>query len=144
MIRFSPILSAALALSVTLGSALPTMAAPLFAPSSPSASSDVIQVQSRKYQRNRFERRGGGAYYNGHRGSRDYRRGYRQYNGFWFPSSAFIAGALIGGTIAQPPRARAVNAHVQWCYDRWRSYRAYDNSYQPNYGPRRVCVSPYG
>jgi len=34
--------------------------------------------------------------------------------------------------------------HVAWCYDRWRSYREYDNSYQPFNGPRRHCRSPYG
>ncbi len=34
-------------------------------------------------------------------------------------------------------------AHVAWCYDRYRSYRAYDNSFQPNHGPRRECYSPY-
>lgn len=39
-------------------------------------------------------------------------------------------------------RGRA-NAHVRWCYNRYRSYRAYDNTYQPNYGPRRQCYSPY-
>jgi hypothetical protein len=35
------------------------------------------------------------------------------------------------------------NAHVQWCYDRYRSYRAYDNTFQPYSGPRRQCWSPY-
>jgi hypothetical protein len=35
------------------------------------------------------------------------------------------------------------NAHVAWCYDRYRSYRAYDNTYQPYNGPRRECISPY-
>ena len=35
------------------------------------------------------------------------------------------------------------DAHVQWCYDRWRSYRASDNTYQPLFGARRECVSPY-
>jgi hypothetical protein len=34
-------------------------------------------------------------------------------------------------------------AHVAWCYDRWRSYREYDNSYQPFNGPRRECRSPF-
>lgn len=34
-------------------------------------------------------------------------------------------------------------AHVGWCHDRWASYRASDNSYQPFYGPRRQCRSPY-
>jgi hypothetical protein len=35
------------------------------------------------------------------------------------------------------------NAHVAWCYDRWRSYREYDNTYQPFHGPRRECRSPF-
>ncbi|MEZ2128812.1 MULTISPECIES: BA14K family protein [unclassified Sinorhizobium] len=35
------------------------------------------------------------------------------------------------------------NAHTRWCYARYRSYRAYDNTFQPYYGPRQVCVSPY-
>ena len=34
--------------------------------------------------------------------------------------------------------------HVAWCYNRWRSYRESDNSYQPYNGPRRLCRSPYG
>ncbi len=35
------------------------------------------------------------------------------------------------------------SAHVAWCQDRWLSYRASDNSYQPYYGARRQCRSPY-
>ena len=35
------------------------------------------------------------------------------------------------------------NAHESWCYSRYRSYRAWDNTYQPYYGPRRECFSPY-
>jgi len=38
---------------------------------------------------------------------------------------------------------RLSNAHVRWCYNRYRSYRAWDNTFQPNYGPRRQCISPY-
>jgi hypothetical protein len=34
-------------------------------------------------------------------------------------------------------------AHVQWCYDRYRSYRAWDNTFQPYNGPRQQCWSPY-
>ena len=34
--------------------------------------------------------------------------------------------------------------HYDWCYNRWLSYRDSDNTYQPNYGGRRQCVSPYG
>jgi len=38
---------------------------------------------------------------------------------------------------------RLSNAHVQWCYNRYRSYRAYDNTFQPYNGPRQQCWSPY-
>ncbi|MFB9951104.1 BA14K family protein [Rhizobium puerariae] len=66
----------------------------------------------------------------------------------------FAAGAIIGGALAQPryvrpryyaPQRRYVggNTHVNWCYSRYRSYRAYDNTFQPYYGPRRQCISPY-
>ncbi len=33
--------------------------------------------------------------------------------------------------------------HVEWCYDRYRSYRASDNSFQPYHGWRKQCWSPY-
>ncbi len=46
----------------------------------------------------RFEQHGTYAMYNGHRGYRIRHPGYRQYNGYWFPPSAFI-GAAIGGAI---------------------------------------------
>lgn len=93
-------------------------------------------------------------YWNGHRGYRDYRRGYRRHNdGWWYPLAAFGAGAIIGGAIATPPpppppvyRAPAYgysSAHIQWCYDRYRSYRASDNTFQPYNGPRQQCYSPY-
>ena len=35
------------------------------------------------------------------------------------------------------------SAHIDWCQQRWRTYRASDNSYQPIYGQRRLCRSPY-
>jgi hypothetical protein len=38
---------------------------------------------------------------------------------------------------------RLSSAHVQWCYDRYRSYRARDNTFQPYGGPRQQCWSPY-
>jgi hypothetical protein len=94
--------------------------------------------------------RGDGGYrtWRGHRGYRSYRRGYREYNGWWFPSAAFVTGAIIGGAIANEPTPRRAyrsgeSAHTEWCYNRYRSYRAYDNTYQPNYGPRKRCYSPY-
>ncbi|MDQ0319398.1 hypothetical protein QO002_001536 [Pararhizobium capsulatum DSM 1112] len=110
--------------------------------------SHVLDVQYR-YDRDRDYRRGyyknsGRYYYNGHRGYNYYRPGYREYNGYWFPLAAFATGAIIGGAIAQPQAVPAYGgSHVQWCQNRYRSYRAYDDTYQPNSGPRRRCASPY-
>lgn len=90
--------------------------------------------------RDRGDRSG---WYRGHRGYRYYRRGYREHNGFWFPLAAFGAGAIIGGAIANDRGYVGGGSHVNWCANRYRSYRAYDNTYQPYNGPRRQCVSPY-
>jgi hypothetical protein len=40
-------------------------------------------------------------------------------------------------------RHRASSAHVRWCESRYRSYNAWDNTWQPYHGPRRQCFSPY-
>lgn len=40
-------------------------------------------------------------------------------------------------------RVAPVSAHVRWCSAKYRSYRAWDNSFQPYRGGRRECVSPY-
>jgi hypothetical protein len=171
MKRFKSTVCAVLALTFAAGSGLPAAAAPVLAPKasqSESANSNVIDVQLRRdeRQRNRFERRqerrenrfdrrqdrrearfeqrNGRYYYNGHRGYRHKRPGYRYHNGFWFPAGAFIAGAIISGAINGSSSARSNgSAHVQWCYDRYRSYRASDNTFQPYNGPRQQCYSPY-
>ncbi|MFN3548184.1 MAG: BA14K family protein [Mesorhizobium sp.] len=41
------------------------------------------------------------------------------------------------------PRITLSRAHVNWCHNRYRSYRAWDNTFQPYNGPRRQCWSPY-
>ncbi len=96
------------------------------------------------WRRGGWERHG---WYNGHRGYRGYRHGYRYHNGYWFPLAAFGAGAIIGGALSAPPRATYSGSmspsHVRWCENRYRSYRAYDNTFQPNRGARRACISPY-
>ncbi|MCV0398010.1 MAG: BA14K family protein [Rhizobiaceae bacterium] len=100
----------------------------------------------RRHHRRGFYRDGRYGWYNGHRGYRHYRRGYREYNGFWFPLAAFAAGAVIGSAVNNPPvvrRGRYSQAHYDWCYNRYRSYRDYDNTFQPYNGPRRQCYSPY-
>lgn len=108
---------------------------------------DVRQARReyrREVRRDRraFYRHGDHYYYHGHRGYRYYRPGYREYNGWWFPAAAFVAGAIVGGAISNSGPSYG-NAHVQWCYDRYRSYRASDNTFQPYHGPRQQCISPY-
>ena len=94
--------------------------------------------------RDRYNSRDRYGWYNGHRGYSERRSGYRYHNGYWFPLAAFGAGAIIGGAMQQAQPSNGGNSHTSWCANRWRSYRAYDNTYQPNSGPRRQCVSPYG
>jgi len=162
---FTTLCAAALSTSFVAVSFAPAIAAPAFVPAAPAASSDVIKVQGRENWRQDFNRPGpprimrrnfrgppgppprGDFYHNGHRGYRDYRPGYRRYNGLWFPGAAFITGAIIGGALANEGRVErrySGDAHTSWCYDRYRSYRASDNTFQPYNGPRKQCRSPYG
>jgi Ni/Co efflux regulator RcnB len=162
----STLCAAAMTLTAVVTTA-PAQAAPMPQPKFEGGLTDVEQVKSsrhskshynnKKYYKNRgnsrhhsrhgYYRNGNNYYYNGHRGYRSYRHGYRNYNGWWFPAGAFIAGAVVGGAIANesaPVYSQpAGNAHVQWCYNRYRSYRAYDNTFQPYEGPRQLCYSPY-
>jgi len=147
-----------LAASFAFASLVPASAAPNFVPRTQAAQTDVQTVQYRPWRKMgrhynradrrfdrqadaRFYRRDGTGYYNGRRGYREYRRGYREYNGFWFPAAAFIAGALVTGAINNAPSGSG--SHVSWCYDRYRSYRASDNTFQPYNGARQQCYSPY-
>lgn len=108
---------------------------------------EVTNVQDVQY---RHYRRGGPRHYGPrHYGPRHY--GHRRYRHNRGNAGAIIgglaAGAIIGGAIAAQQQPRYYqgggNAHVNWCHSRYRSYRAYDNSFQPYHGPRRQCRSPY-
>lgn len=143
-----------LTIALACGLASPVAAAPMapLVPSqaAPAASSNFIDVQmrsDRQYRRgdvrmgrDRALRRGDRIYLRGHRGYRHARPGYRLHNGWWFPPAAFALGAVVGGAVAAD---RLSNAHVRWCHERYRSYRASDNTFQPYNGPRRQCWSPY-
>ncbi|MCJ7996226.1 BA14K family protein [Rhizobium cremeum] len=133
----------ALASVVSLTSFVPTQAMPITPPIKTQSDVTVVDHYYGHY------RRPPPRYYHGHRGYRDYRPGYRRHNdGWWYPLAAFGAGVVIGGAIAAPPaaprRATGINPrHYEWCYARYRSYDSYSNTFQPNYGPRRQCLSPY-
>jgi len=141
--------------------AFPTMAAPQVQSSQP-----VEKVQwdnhnwrrsSPRYYRNnndgrrwRDDRRwGGDRRWRGDRYYGDRRwRHHRSGSNAGAIIGGLAAGAIIGGALAQPryaPSRRYVggNSHVNWCYSQYRSYRASDNTFQPNNGPRRQCYSPY-
>lgn len=128
--------------AVTLGSFLPAQAAmPL--PAVPQASADQALATQVQYRRH-YERHNRHGWYNGHRGYRDRRPGYRYHNGFWFPLAAFGAGALIGGAVAADrDRGGYSSRHYAWCENHYRTYRASDNTFVASGGIRRSCVSPY-
>ncbi|MER8462806.1 BA14K family protein [Mesorhizobium sp. M1396] len=147
-------LAATLSATFVAAETVPVNAQPNYAPQSQVAVPDVQIVQYQEWRKNRYNRsfsrdrnfsRDRGAYWNGHRGYREYRPGYRRHGDYWFPLAAFATGALITGAIINNEKNRVYegNAHVQWCYDHYRSYRASDNTFQPNYGPRKECRSPY-
>ena len=137
------LLASALAASFGIASIAPANSAPVYVRQGKTLTSDVQEVQ---WRGERIYRRGNSYYWRGHRGYRHPRPGYRRHGDFWFPLAAFATGAIIGGALANdrpPPRVYRGDAHVRWCYERYRSYRAYDNTFQPYNGPRRQCISPY-
>ncbi len=88
-------------------------------------------------------------YYNGHRGIRDYRRGYRQHNGLWFRSALCAAGAIIAVPSIDGRRSivaivRSASAHDMGLVRKpLPVLPRLDNSFQPYNGPRQQCYSPY-
>ncbi len=90
---------------------------------------------NRYWNGNRYWR-GGGGYYGGY--------GSGIYLGFGGLGLGYSEPYYYAPRYYAPRRAyRAGNAHVEWCYARYRSYRAYDNTFQPYHGPRQQCYSPY-
>jgi hypothetical protein len=72
-------------------------------------------------------------------------RRYHRHNNAGAIIGGLAAGVIIGSILnaqRQPRYYSGGSYHTRWCYSRYRSYRAYDNTYQPYYGPRRQCVSP--
>lgn len=110
---------------------------------SPGVTSDVQQIRDRRIIRRGWNRHNGHYY-----GNRYYRGRYYHHhhnNNAGAIIGGLAAGAIIGGVLssAQRPRYYGGNSHTSWCYNRYRSYRASDNTFQPYGGPRQQCVSPY-
>ena len=132
--------------------AFPTVAAPKIEAGQNIQQKNVQQVQYWDRGRGRGWDRGDRRWRDRDRyyGNRHYRRHRGSNAGAIIGGLA--AGAIIGGAIAQsqapryynaPRRYTGGNAHTSWCYNRYRSYRAYDNTFQPYNGPRQACYSPY-
>ena len=56
------------------------------------------------------------------------------------PSASDIDDTTTGSVDSQPSLP---NAHAEWCSQKYRSYRAEDNTYRSFSGKRRACLSPY-
>lgn len=54
-----------------------------------------------------------------------------------------VASLSVQGQPQDQTMSETNSAHVEWCSERYRSYRADDNSYTSYSGGRRECVSPY-
>ncbi|MBD9372134.1 BA14K family protein [Rhizobium sp. ARZ01] len=113
----------------------------------------------------RYYRRGDDGHRNHSHRYRFYRHGHHHrhyddhddFDDFGAVFGGLAVGAILGGLLTQSyapgyrynapryyvPSYYGSDTHVGWCYARYRSYRADDNSFQPYYGPRRLCISPY-
>lgn len=106
--------------------------------------------------------------YNGYKGYRHHRFGYQRHSdGWWYPKAAFNnipskpPHALshnkqvnapyqpLPKTFKQPPhepnpsRNALSQRHIRWCSERYRTYRAQDNSFAIKKNIRRSCISPF-
>lgn len=95
-----------------------------------------------------------------HRDHRPIWRNHRKYQPQWHhPRRGKVTIGIWGGPFYDPfwyvpqyryiepaPRYRVIHlstAHIKWCYARYKTYRASDNTYKPTKHTRRQCISPY-
>ncbi|WP_310235122.1 BA14K family protein [Rhizobium miluonense] len=106
--------------------------------------SDVIQVRDFGHPTDQIWRGHGHYHYNNgySHSNRDYGRYHNYHRDGNGNAGAIIGGiaaaAIIGGAIASQSHYNP-GSHAQYCANRYRSYRASDNSFQPNIGPRVEC-----
>ncbi|WP_139973227.1 BA14K family protein [Ochrobactrum sp. CGA5] len=125
---FAACLSLGMGLSAAAGAANAAQPSLMATPSAQTTTPNVQNVQYYDYRDRRHWRE--------HRRHWRHHRPYYRYDRrYWGPPPAY--------RYRSAPVYRGGNPHIRWCYNRYRSYRAYDNTFQPNYGPRRQCYSPY-
>lgn len=153
---FHPLRAGLIAAGLAAMMAAPVSAGPMPQPSAVAPSSDIIQARAewagdgKSPRQERWIRRNGNGNWrnhdwrrnrHGHHDSRRYRH-HRRHGG----SGVYFGLGLLPSYNYVAPRRHyrsGSSAHVNWCHDRYRSYRAWDNSWQPYNGPRRQCRSPY-
>lgn len=105
-----------------------------------------LKAKKRRKIRNRKLRR---KHVRNHRKYRRHNRRYKRHRSYdRIDPGDVLLGVIIGNAIVNAPtyhdnRVYMPQAHVNSCYRRYRSYRLYDNTFQPYHGPRRPCVSRY-
>lgn len=68
----------------------------------------------------------------------------RYYDPYYDPGYVRPAPRYYQRQYQRQRHARSLESrHIEWCYGQYRSYREWDNSWQPLRGPRRECISPY-
>lgn len=158
----SNMLSGVVALGMLAGVSAPAGAGPagyVGAPAVATPSSDVIRAEwlsgdfnkGGVYRGNDYKRQKYLWKY-GNQSKLKYRHKNRHYHrrhwndDYWGIYPGFYLGLGVPSyRYYDPPRRvyRLSSAHVAWCERRWKSYHAWDNTYQPKHGKRRQCVSPY-
>jgi hypothetical protein len=164
----STIKSGLVALGIVSGITAPSAAGPILQPNLSVPASAVTQVRDFKWRHSGNFNRGNFNRGNWNHGNWNHGGNWRRhYGGGYYGGGRYYgdgAGAAILGLglglglgsmynnydyyDAPPPRryyraGRLSSAHVQWCYNRYRSYRSWDNTFQPYNGPRQQCYSPY-
>lgn len=126
-------LGAAIAGSALIGAAQAQSAGSLALPIASSNTEVSVLAEKvnhrRRYDRRHYRHRGGGIYFDFGNGSFSLTVPQKRYHRHYRPRHGY-------------PRVHG-SRHVQWCYARYRSYRHWDNTFQPYHGPRKQCVSPY-
>lgn len=98
----------------------------------------------RKARKHKKRRKAARKYSKRHKRHKRYKRSRRSRR---IDAGDILLGVIIGSAIIDnidyDRRVYLPRRHVNYCYRKYRSYRVYDNTFQPYRGRRRQCVSPY-